>query len=174
MAAPGVELWRPKPPPFPRPSPCEAARALRADPVLLYVIAAPQHLGVCAQAASWRDADSPSGQPAWPVASVVAARGHHIPCGLPPVGRSAPWPRGAACAPTAAPHAAAASQQVAGELALGRCGQHLLPPRPTDLSIFPCQREEEEDNCSCTRDPTIWIFCGCALSDPLCSLVSVQ
>jgi hypothetical protein len=54
-----------------------------------------------------------------------------------PVGtRSTPWPRGAACAPTATPCAAAASEQVTGELALGRCGQHLLPPRPADPSIF--------------------------------------
>jgi hypothetical protein len=42
------------------------------------------------------------------------------------------------------------------------------PPSMTDRPLhFPCQREEEEDNYSCTGDPTIWIFCGCALCDSM-------
>jgi hypothetical protein len=155
-------------------------RALHADPASLYVVAALQHPGVIAQAASWRDAGSPGGQPTRPAASVVAARGPRwltattspvaFPCRH-PICALAPWsglrahcyaPR-RGCQP--------ASRRRTRPRSVRPAPPH---PRPADPSIFPCQREEEEDNCSCTRDPTIWIFCGCALCDSLCSLVSVQ
>jgi hypothetical protein len=75
-------------------------RTLHADPASLYVVAAPQHPGVRAQAASWRDAGSPSSQPR---SRRLAARGGSRPphpLRPSPVGtRSVSWPRGAACAP---------------------------------------------------------------------------
>jgi hypothetical protein len=92
----------------------------------------------------------------WPRSRWLAATTSPAAFPCRPIRALAPWSglRAHCCAPRRGCHPASRQRT------RPRSMRPAPPPSTTGRPLhFPYQREEEEDNCSCTRDPTIWIFC---------------